>query len=500
MSSEKILIEQLMQTSGVGFGTSGVRGLVSQMTDKVCYAYTLAFIQYMQQKYPDAFHAIVIAGDLRRSTPRIVRACSKAIIDCNLQVIHAGQVATPALTYYGLQHHIPSIMVTGSHIPDDRNGIKFNTPLGEILKADEAAIKKQQVSYDPRLFHSDGSLCNPPTLTDIDPGVRTAYLQRYIHCFAANIFAGKHFAVYQHSGVARDDLVNLLEQLGAKVTGLDYRDSFIPVDTEAIREEDIQLARQWAQAYHFDAIVSTDGDADRPLIADEQGRWFRGDIVGILCARYLGIEHIVTPVSSNTAVEKSRFFRTVVRTKIGSPYVISAMQELLSRGCKRVAGYEANGGFLLADSIDLDNSTLSALPTRDAVIVILSLLALSSKEKLPLSALAQKLPQRFTYSNRIKNMASHISEQMIATYSDADNGATRFLADFAGLFDEAVEIQKADTTDGLRLVFSNQAIVHFRPSGNAPELRCYSEADTTAEAIRINNFCMEKLKQRLKNE
>ena len=43
-----------------------------------------------------------------------------------------------------------------------------------------------------------------------------------------------------------------------------------------------------------------------------------------------------------------------------------------------------------------------------------------------------------------------------------------------------------DTTDGLRITFSNDEILHLRPSGNAPELRCYTEADTEARAAAIN--------------
>ena len=50
MIKEKMLIKDLMQESNVKFGTSGARGLVSNMTDKVCYTYTVAFINYLEQE------------------------------------------------------------------------------------------------------------------------------------------------------------------------------------------------------------------------------------------------------------------------------------------------------------------------------------------------------------------------------------------------------------------------------------------------------------------
>ena len=58
----------------------------------------------------------------------------------------------------------------------------------------------------------------------------------------------------------------------------------------------------------FDAIFSTDGDSDRPLVADETGKWLRGDVAGILTARYCHAEAVVVPVSCNTAVERCGWF------------------------------------------------------------------------------------------------------------------------------------------------------------------------------------------------
>ena len=58
--------------------------------------------------------------------------------------------------------------------------------------------------------------------------------------------------------------------LGAETVGLGRSDGFVAIDTEAVREEDRALALSWAASLQLDAIVTTDGDADRPLIADEQ--------------------------------------------------------------------------------------------------------------------------------------------------------------------------------------------------------------------------------------
>lgn len=496
----KTTIEELMHSCQVKFGTSGARGRVSDMTDQVCYAYTLGFVQYLEQTQqlilkPDQMPAIALAGDLRSSTPGILNACARAISDSGYQVVNTGLIATPAVALYGLAHKCPAIMVTGSHIPDDRNGIKFYKLAGEILKEDELIIKEQTITvpaelFDPqRKFKAAGHF-----LPAVDSAAEEEYQQRYLDLFPANALAGKKIGVYQHSGVAREMIPEILEKLGAQVINLGFSEQFIPVDTEAVREEDIELAGQWTSEHHLDAIVSTDGDADRPLIADENGQWLRGDIVGFLCAQYLQIDHLVTPVSSNTCVEKSGFFVDVKRTRIGSPYVIEAMQHYVEDHYAAVAGYEANGGFLLATPVKKNNYLLSALPTRDAIIVLLTLLHSSVEQNTSVSQLIAQLPQRYTYSDRIKNFATEKSQQLMLRYTQGSEAERK--KNIATDFPQFGSISTINTLDGLRITFENGNIIHFRPSGNAPEFRCYSESDSIEKARSINKIALQSILSR----
>jgi len=475
-----VLIDELMTTSGVKFGTSGARGLATAMTDRVCYAYAHAFLRYVRDQGALAAGAEVgLAGDLRPSTERILRACARAARDLGLEPRDHGRIPTPALAAYGLARGVPTLMVTGSHIPDDRNGIKFNLPSGEILKDDEAAIRALPVIAPGELFTAAGAFVDTAAapLPPASDAARSAYLRRYLDFFPEGCLRGLRVGVYEHSSVARDCLAELLEALGAEVRRLARADRFVPVDTEAIRPEDVALAREWCADGAFDALVSADGDGDRPLVADARGEWLRGDIAGILCARQLGAAAVVTPVSSNTAVERCGGFTEVLRTRIGSPYVIAGMTTLLGRGLAPVVGYEANGGFLLGSAIERDGRVLAALPTRDAVIVALALLQASAARALPLAALAAELPPRFTASDRLREFPSAQAQSRIAALA-ADPAA------IGALFGEALgAVAEVDQTDGLRLTFAAGEIVHLRPSGNAPELRVYAEADS-AEGAR----------------
>ncbi len=486
MSGRTCRIDELMVQSKVGFGTSGARGLVTDMTDEVCFAYTLGFIQHLQRTGElKGSGPIAVGGDLRRSTDRIMTAVARAVEHMGYTPVGLGKLPSPAVAFYGLEKRIPTVMVTGSHIPDDRNGIKYTKKAGEILKHDEAAMKTQEVEIPDGLFDGKGMFNDEATALPTGGEGAEMYVRRYLDFFDPDCLAGKKLGVYQHSAVGREILVRILEGLGAEVTALGFSDRFIPVDTEAIRAEDIESARTWAAEHGFDAILSTDGDSDRPLISDETGKWLRGDVAGILCAAWLGADAVITPVSCNSAVEKSGLFEKVVRTRIGSPYVIEAMQQARADGCRTVVGYEANGGFLIETPIERGGKTLAPLPTRDAVILHLAVLMMGIEKNKPISRLLADLPQRFTHSDRLEKFPTDRSKAKIGELYSGDRARDEeaIEAVFGEHFGKVIEI---NATDGVRITFDSGEVVHLRPSGNAPELRCYTEADTEERAKWIN--------------
>lgn len=481
-----MLIEKLMQESGVAFGTSGARGLVSAMTDRVCYIYTTAFLQHLSALGEfSAGGRVVLSGDLRPSTPRILQACAAAVRDAGGVPLFCDYVPSPAVALLGFSNGIPSLMVTGSHIPDDRNGIKFNRVGGEILKPDEAGIRAQDVGVPVGLFDEGGGfVVSQPDLA-VAADARSPYLKRYLDFFGPDALAGLRIGVYQHSAVGRDVLTELMGMLGAEVMALGRSEVFVPVDTEAVRPEDVVLAREWAAGYGLDAICSTDGDSDRPLISDEKGEWLRGDVLGVLCARFLAACGVVTPISSNTALEKSQWFERVLRTRIGSPFVIEGMLSLLAEEVGPVCGYEANGGFLLGSQVEKDGRVLPALPTRDAFLPMLAVLVMAKAQQCRVSELLAALPARFTCSDRIKAFPTELSQARLAELCAGD-WAQRKAKCEAGFSSVSGAVASFDETDGLRVTFENAEVIHLRPSGNAPELRCYTEADSAVRAQAIN--------------
>ena len=460
--NSKLVSSTVITQSGVSFGTSGARGLVTQFTPNVCAAVAVAFIAGMKRNF--SFKTVAIAIDNRPSSYAMAQACASALKQLNLNVIYYGVVPTPALAYVAQEDKMPAIMVTGSHIPFDRNGLKFYRPDGEISKADEQVIITEQVEFT--------SLTGSAELT-VSNRAAEEYITRYTSLFTTPFLTGKRIGIYEHSSAGRDLYYRIFETLGAEVISLERTDHFVPIDTEAVSEEDTLKAINWSKEHNLDAVFSTDGDGDRPLVSDENGNWLRGDILGLLTADALNIEALAIPVSCNTAIELSNKFTHVERTKIGSPYVIAEFENLNEK-FNSVAGFEANGGFLLGSDLQLNGKLLKALPTRDAILPAIMLLSAANKGLI--STLVDGLPKRYTHSDRIQNFATVKSQAIIA---QGKQDPKKLLAKIG--FSKA-EIKKLDETDGLRITLDDNRIVHLRPSGNAPELRCYAEAEDYLKA------------------
>ncbi|MGO8677184.1 MAG: phosphomannomutase [Limisphaerales bacterium] len=537
------------------FGTSGRRGPVAHLTQLEVYLNVLAELGYLQSL--SAAEGGIVPGeefyfacDLRPSSSRFVareqgrgelaQAVAAAIEDAGMRPVFLGQVPTPALAAFAWEHRRGGIMVTGSHIPFDRNGYKTNTACGELLKKDEAPIQHRVEELRRRLYAQRFSASpfderglfksGHRELPAEYPAARQAYLRRYTDFFAGRGLDGKRLLVYQHSAVGRDLLVELLDRLGAEVIPAGRSETFVPIDTENINDAVLgriqALATEaWRTNGPIDAVVSTDGDSDRPLIlgVEPDGgpaacrvRFFGGDLLGMVVAEFLGADAVIVPINCNDAVDVGALKDVLQpKTRIGSPYVIAGMESALGAGCKAVCGWEANGGFLTGSDIRRGGRILKALPTRDAFLPILGALLGAAARAVPLSQLFARLPARFSRSALIPNFPRPASLRLMGQFSPQDPGVRQVLFEagqialqdqdgrpmastpaemcrLGAIRDELARfftpdlgfgnIRRINYTDGVRVYFANGDIAHFRPSGNADELRIYAVAGTPERA------------------
>src|ERR1700723_429315 len=200
----------------LGFGTSGRRGKVVDLTQLEIYLNALAELEYLQSLPPsqggiqqgDLFY---FAYDLRPSSSEFVsqeqgrgelaQAIVKAISDAGMQPVNLGRIPTPALASFALSRGKGSIMVTGSHIPFDQNGDKTNRSRGELLKEKEATINERvkqvrkrlyEQPWDQSRFDERGMLKSGHQALPEEQGeARAAYIERFTGFFAGSSLKNK---------------------------------------------------------------------------------------------------------------------------------------------------------------------------------------------------------------------------------------------------------------------------------------------------------------------
>ncbi|MBX9469795.1 phosphomannomutase [Rhizobium rhizophilum] len=459
----------------VKFGTSGLRGLSTDLVGSVSALYATAFARHMLASGGlKTGSPVVIGRDFRPSSPEIASTIMAALKRVGLEPIDCGTIPTPALALYGASIGAAGIMVTGSHIPADRNGIKFYRPDGEVDKVDEEAITRlaSDLAADPEANRVEAGAGQ-----DHETEATKLFIDRNLGILPPDALKGKRIGIYQHSSVARDMLVTVFEQCGATVFPLGRSEQFIPVDTEAVSPDTVTQLARWTDELALDAVLSTDGDGDRPLVADEHGVPLRGDLLGLITARFLGASVVATPVTSNSGLEMDGGF-DVRRTRVGSPFVIAAMNDALAAGKTGVLGFEANGGLMLGSDIRIGSKAIKALPTRDSFLPALAVLGTAAERGLSLSALVEDFSLPVALSDRLENYASERSASLMAHLRNSPEQLAAFLAPLGA-------VKTVSDIDGLRVTLADSRVIHFRPSGNAPEMRCYVEAADKESAASL---------------
>lgn len=449
-----------------------MRGAADALLAGAAEAHLRAFVTMMiADGHVRAGDAVFIGRDRRKSSPRLAGLCRDVVKRAGLRPVDCGALPTPALALHAGHHRAAAVMVTGSHIAADRNGLKFFRPDGEIDKDDEAAIAARVARAQfPELAETK-------TVAKNDHRAALArYAARYEDLLPPDDLDGLRIGVFAHSSVATDIVENTLAGLGARTRILGRSERFLAVDTEALGTAMEADLASWAARHQLDGIVSTDPDGDRPLVVDQRGRPVRGDILGLAAAVILGADTVVTPVTSNSGIVRHLGF-DVVRTRVGSPFVIAGMRDAVRRDGV-IVGFEANGGVLLGSPVVFGGRRIEPLATRDALLPILTALAIVRRRQIPLSGLRSLWSLPVAASDKIERIARSRSQALVASLSASRSALVRLLVPCG-------DVDAVDTTDGLRAMLNNGRCVHLRPSGNADDLRIYVEAEDDDAAAQL---------------
>lgn len=433
MASEKI-VKNL-------FGTNGVRGVVGEgITPELVLGIGEAFGTMRRGR-------IGVGRDTRTSGETLVHAVKAGLLATGCDVVDCGILPTPALQYLVMEHFDGGVMITASHNPPEYNGVKIIESDGTEM-GDEETIKLEQIlfsrSFTPVPWDKAGKETYSPDLID-------TYIKAIIARFPPNIGKGMTVVIDPGSGPACLTTSRILSEMGCKVITINgVMDGTFP---GRLPEPSLEGLRNLA-----DLVVSSgaafgvahDGDADRAVFIDNNGRFVEENqefaiVAQHICEQNPGI--IVTPVSTGQIVDLvARMAKSeVTYTPVGSIYVAREMRSLLEKGKKVVFGGEGNGGLIFPDHQFCRDGGMTAA-------IMVAILTTRGKN---LSEIADQLPVRHIIKDKIKTTEGiQILESLKKMYSH----------------------EQTDQTDGLK-IFRGDSWGLVRASGTEPIIRIIVDAD-----------------------
>jgi phosphoglucosamine mutase len=364
------------------FGTDGLRGKAGEFPLDTASVRLLGR-ELATRLSVDGGRRVVVGGDTRESTPRIVADLSAGLAEGGCGVASAGIITTPGVAELVLEIEAAAgVAVSASHNPYEDNGIKIFGPDGRKWP-DEGEEHLERTLLEAGPGRKATATPSPP---DPDPGLAATYISRLKASVPENLGG---FPVLMDAGHGAAYLIGprTFQRAGARVTTIhdtpDGRN--INLGCGALHPETM------AQATRLEGAalgVAFDGDADRSIFADERGRILDGDDVLWIVARAWKAAGKLTPggvvgtVMSNYGLEAALKQEGIAfhRAAVGDRNVARGMDETGA-----VLGGETSGHVLLAP--------LS--PAGDGILTALLLSAIVSRSDRRLSELAtlEKMPQ-----------------------------------------------------------------------------------------------------------
>jgi phosphoglucosamine mutase len=369
------------------FGTDGVRGVanVHPMTSEM--ALQLGRALAWKVRSGSHRHRIVIGKDTRLSGYMLETAIAAGICSMGVDVLLCGPLPTPGIAFITQSMRADAgVVISASHNPYQDNGIKFFDRTGFKLP-DEAELEiEQMILGDSGHGPARELQALRPTADLIGKAKRIDdAIGRYV-VFLKSLFPkhqtldGLKVVVDCANGAAYHTAPSVFEELGAQVVALHVEPDGRNINDAcgAVHPEGMAEA---VKAHGADLGIALDGDADRVIVADEEGRVVDGDAIMAVVARdllqrgALRQETVVATVMSNVGLERSMadVGGAVVRTQVGDRYVVEAMRR---RGFN--FGGEQSGHLVFLDHVT----------TGDGVCAALNLLAVMRRTGRPLSVLA----------------------------------------------------------------------------------------------------------------
>lgn len=399
------------------FGTDGIRGVAGEfpLTKQSTYLIGRALGHDLLRNQPRA--QALIGQDTRESSRWIADRVAEGLAAVGVDVHSAGVITTPGVAYLARSRRMAAgIVISASHNPWTDNGIKVFSGDGfKLTDERELAIEKEIFALLQNPASADDTALKVPRPSL--PG-ESELRQSYIKELAASVksdLSKLRVLVDCANGAAAAEAPELFRTLGIQATFIHVSPDGKNINEQCGALHPETLGKQVAEARgQFDLGVTFDGDADRALFCDAQGRVVNGDAVLLATARdmhaggTLKADTVVSTTMSNMGLEialKNSGIR-MLRANVGDKYVL---EEMLKTGA--TLGGEQSGHIIFRDG----DST-----TGDGLLTALRLMDIIVRSKKPLAELIADLK---VFPQKIQNI--RVREKVPFAQVPAIQGAIR---------------------------------------------------------------------------
>ena len=445
------------------FGTDGARGIANtEISCELAMKIGRATAMVLSEKTERRKLRVLVGTDTRKSADMLSSAIAAGLCSVGCDVLMLGVVPTPAVAYLVKEYSYDAgVMISASHNSCEYNGIKIFSSDGYKLP-DELEEKIEAVIFD--------EIFPPPLKIGGEVGCITSgknavkdYI-RHIEKTAAAHFYGMRIAIDCANGSAAETANELFRRLGAECTVINCKPDGVNIN-ESCGSTHIEGLQRFVAENGFDLGFAFDGDADRLLCVDEDGRLVDGDKIIAICAKAmkeqgsLNANTAVVTVMSNMGL--FRFFEAnginCEKTKVGDRYVL---EKMLEKGYH--IGGEQSGHIIFLDYATTGDGQLSA-------VQLLNIIR--------------------TTGRSLKDLASEIEiyPQVLKNVRVSSLGKLRLFDDE----DIKIAIKEAERELG------SEGRVLVRASGTEPLVRVMLEGKDALQIERLSTQIAEVVKERL---
>lgn len=381
------------------FGTDGVRGVANEELTPLLAMQLGQAGAYALTKETDHKPVIMVGCDTRISGDMLANALMAGACSVGADCIYVGVLPTPAVAYLTRKYGVDAgVVISASHNPVEFNGIKFFDRNGyKLPDAVEDEIESQIKSNMADITFPVG-----PAVGKIEYRLdaKEAYVEHSIETVPVNL-KGLKLVVDCAEGASHYTSVKALEKLGAELVPIHNNPDGTNINDKCGSTHMEELKAR-VLAEKANAGIAFDGDADRMLAVDENGKMVDGDQIMAIVGNFLKgkgrlkQDTIVATVMSNLGFyicgKKNNI--NIEQTKVGDRYVLEMMKEK-----DYSLGGEQSGHVIFLEENTTGDGLLSALH-------LLEVMVETGKPLSELASIMEVLPQALVNA-KVSNEKKH---------------------------------------------------------------------------------------------